>query len=129
MASEVHIIRVPPVSDGKRHDWTCPKAAPMLRTGGCNCGNVCQHPGCALYGAGGICGRHGVYDGVRCPVMPLSDQSASAVKCRLAVNPRNGEPFAFVRDDRHAESFRAAGWLVVEYVPTNAAFDDQGAKP
>jgi hypothetical protein len=38
MASEVHIIRVPPKSDGRDHHWTCPKAAPLLRTGDCNCG-------------------------------------------------------------------------------------------
>lgn len=38
MASEVHIFRVPPKGDGREHDWTCPKAAPLLRTGECNCG-------------------------------------------------------------------------------------------
>jgi hypothetical protein len=31
------IIHVPPPDDGLRHEWTCPKAMPLLRTGECNC--------------------------------------------------------------------------------------------
>lgn len=38
MTSEVHIFRVPAEKDGRDHEWTCPKAAPLLRTGDCNCG-------------------------------------------------------------------------------------------
>jgi hypothetical protein len=40
-------------------------------------------------------------------------------RCRLAVNLRTGEPFEFVRNDEHAASLLAAGWAVVDYVPTH----------
>jgi hypothetical protein len=31
------IIHVPPPDDGVRHEWTCPKAMPLLRKGECDC--------------------------------------------------------------------------------------------
>lgn len=46
MASEVHIFRAPSASDGWRHAWTCPKAAPLLRTGECNCAPTAIPPVC-----------------------------------------------------------------------------------
>jgi hypothetical protein len=39
--------------------------------------------------------------------------------CRLAVNPRNGEPFKIVGSGGEAKSLRDAGWPVVEYAPAD----------
>lgn len=35
------IIHVPPPDDGLRHDWTCPRAMPLMRKGDCNCKRHC----------------------------------------------------------------------------------------
>lgn len=50
---------------------------------GLGCVRVCAHPACALYGAGGICGRHGIYNGVACP--SCKDECPSADVIREAV--------------------------------------------
>lgn len=38
MPSYVEIIHVLPEPDGLKHDWTCPKAMPLMRKGECDCG-------------------------------------------------------------------------------------------
>jgi hypothetical protein len=39
--------------------------------------------------------------------------------CRVAVSARTGIPFKIVDNEWEANSLRTAGWLVVEYAPTD----------
>lgn len=46
--------------------------------------------------------------------------SAPAQSCRLATNPRTGEPFGIVASDVEAEFKERAGWPVVKYAPVTS---------